>query len=298
MTGPYDATTKYLVETYPDDWISFLGLTTSGTVSVIDADLSTVTAEVDKALRVEEPEPLVVHLEFQSSYDPTMGRRLHRYNAMLHYDQEVPVVSVLVLLRPSADGPAIDGTYRIGLVGMEPYLHFAYNVRRIWQEPAAGLLAGPLGILPMAPLGSAEQSALPGLLRTMDRRFTQEVAPAEADHLRVVTYNLLGLRFAPAVIDQMMPGIRSLRDSLTYQAILEEGREEGREEGQLQGERRALLRVGTARLGPPDDATRSQVEAVTDIDSLDRLTDRVLTVSSWGELLASESREAKRPRLP
>ena len=284
MPSTYDATTKYLVETYPKDWISFLGLATSGTVSVIDADLSTVTAEVDKALRVEEPEPLVVHLEFQSSYDPTMGRRLFRYNAMLHYDHEVPVVSVLMLLRPSADGPAISGTYRIGLTGREPYLNFTYSVRRIWREPATDLLAGPLGTLPMAPLGAAEQSALPGLLRTMDRRFTQEVAPSEADHLRVVTYNLLGLRFPPAVIDQKMPGIRSMRDSLTYQAILEEGRAEGRAEG----EQRLLLRLGTARFGQPDARTRSRVEGITDIETLDRLGERLLTVSSWGELLADE----------
>jgi predicted transposase YdaD len=93
---------------------------------------------------------------------------------------------------------------------------------------------------------------------------------------------VVGLRFPPAVVDQMMPGIRDMRDSLTYQAILEEGREEGRAEG----ERRALLRWGTARLGPPDDATRSQIEAISDIETLDRLTDRLLTASSWGELLA------------
>src|SRR5688572_27626306 len=124
-----------------------------------------------------------------------MGRRVYRYNAMLHHDEEVPVLSVVVLLRPSADGPAISGSYRVGLTGMEPYVSIAYSVRRLWQESATDLLAGPLGILPIAPLGAVERSALPGLLRTMDRRFTQETAPTEADHLRVVTYNLLGLRF-------------------------------------------------------------------------------------------------------
>ena len=282
MPGTYDATTKYLVEAYPRDWISFLGLTTSGAVSVIDADLSTVTAEVDKALRVDEPEPLVVHLEFQSSYDSTMGRRLFRYNAMLHYDHEVPVMSVLVLLRQSADGPALSGTYRIALTGMEPYLNFAYSVRRIWQEPATDLLAGPLGTLPMAVLGAAEPSALPGLLRTMDRRFVQEMEPAEADHLRVVTYNLLGLRFPHTIVDQMMPGIRSMRDSLTYQAILEEGRVEGR----VEEARELLLELGGDRFGPPDASTLATLMAIGNRAQLHALVARVFMVSSWSELLA------------
>ena len=79
VPGQFDTTTKSLVEKYPKDWFEFLGLPTSGPVTVIDADLFTVTAEVDKALRLEEPEPLVVHLEFQSSYDPTMGCRIYRY---------------------------------------------------------------------------------------------------------------------------------------------------------------------------------------------------------------------------
>ena len=78
-----------------------------------------------------------------------------------------------------------------------------------------------------------------------------------------------------------------MRDSLTYQAILEEGREEG----QVRGERRALLRMGTTRLGPPDDVTRAQIESITDIDTLDRLADRLLTVSSWTELLTGEKQE-------
>jgi predicted transposase YdaD len=291
MPGPYDATTKYLVETYPRDWLSYLGIPTTGRVTVIDADLSTVTAEADKVLRIEEPEPIVVHLEFQSSYDRTMGRRLFRYNGMLHHDHEVPVLSVVVLLRPSADGPAMSGAYHVALSGRSPHITVEYLVRRVWQEQVSDLLAGPLGTLPIAPLGASEQSALPGLLRTVDRRFTEETTPTEADHLRVVTYNLLGLRFPPAIADQMMPGIRNMRDSLTYQAILEEGREEGREEGQVQGERRALLRVGTARLGPPDDNIRSRIEAINDLDSLDRLMDRMLTALNWTELLTHEPKE-------
>ena len=51
MPGPFDTTTKYLVETYPTDWITFVGLgglSVPGPVQVVDANLSAVSAEVDK----------------------------------------------------------------------------------------------------------------------------------------------------------------------------------------------------------------------------------------------------------
>lgn len=75
-----------------------------------------------------------------------------------------------------------------------------------------------------------------------------------------------------------------MRDSLTYQAILEEGREEG----QVQGERRLLLRLGTARFGQPDELSRSRLESITEIPEIERLGERMLTVSSWSELLADQ----------
>ena len=75
-----------------------------------------------------------------------------------------------------------------------------------------------------------------------------------------------------------------MRDSSTYQAIVEEGLAQGRAEG----ERRLLLLVGETRFGPPDDATRSRLEAITDADFLERLARRLMIVSSWSELLADQ----------
>ncbi|MFN0074135.1 MAG: hypothetical protein ACKVVP_21860, partial [Chloroflexota bacterium] len=95
--GPFDTTTKYLVQTYPHDWLRFVGHTAPGSVEVIDADLSTVAAEADKVLRVPAPAPHLVHLEFQASRDVQMGLRLARYNVLLRYQSGLPVQSVLVL---------------------------------------------------------------------------------------------------------------------------------------------------------------------------------------------------------
>jgi len=72
---------QHLPEDDPQDWARLAGVSTP--VSVIDADVSTETAAADKVLRVEEPEPWILHLEFQASHDGTLGCRLLPDNVLL-----------------------------------------------------------------------------------------------------------------------------------------------------------------------------------------------------------------------
>lgn len=67
MSKPFDATLKHLLEKYPQDWLRLVGIPKSTPISVIDADLSTVTAAADKVLRVGERDPWLLHLELQAS---------------------------------------------------------------------------------------------------------------------------------------------------------------------------------------------------------------------------------------
>jgi predicted transposase YdaD len=80
-----------------------------------------------------------------------------------------------------------------------------------------------------------------------------------------------------------MPEVARVRESLTYQAILEEGRAEGR----IEGWRSIMLRLGSQRFGPPDTAVWAQLEAIRDVATLDRLGQRLLSAASWDELLAT-----------
>ena len=73
-----------------------------------------------------------------------------------------------------------------------------------------------------------------------------------------------------------------MRESVTFQAILEEGREEGR----VEELHRMILRQGRRRFGEPDEAVRQQIEAIRDIVVLEDLSERLVIVSSWDELMA------------
>src|SRR5438105_2101629 len=112
MSQPYDATTKFLLELSPSDWLACAGLHTTAHVRAVDADLSTVTTDADMVLLVEEPNPWMAHFELQAQYEKLLSLRVTRYNVLTEYQFELPVISVLVLLRREADGPALTGVFQ------------------------------------------------------------------------------------------------------------------------------------------------------------------------------------------
>jgi predicted transposase YdaD len=281
---PFDATTKELIENQPADWLVYLGFSRVA-VEVINADLSTVTAAADKVLRVREPTPWLVHLELQASRDVELPDRHLQYNVLLKRRHRLPVRSVIVLLRPEADGPELTGVLEHHLPDGEEYLRFRYRVVRVWERPVEAVLAGGLGTLPLAPLSQVSEDALPGVVRQMEQRLNREAAPGEVGQFWTATFVLMGLRYPPHRVAQLLQGVRGMKESATYQMILREGREEGREEGRVEEARAILLRQGTKRFGPPSEQARTALEATRSIERLELLTERLLDVESWEELL-------------
>jgi hypothetical protein len=102
MAQPYDITTKRLFERDPRAWLALTGFATAGTLRPVDPLLATLSVAPDKVVRVEDAAPWLFHLELQASYDPGLPWRLLRYNALLSARDELPVESVLLLLRPAA----------------------------------------------------------------------------------------------------------------------------------------------------------------------------------------------------
>jgi hypothetical protein len=83
-----------------------------------------------------------------------------------------------------------------------------------------------------------------------------------------------------------------MRESVTYQAILEEGRQEGA----LAELRKVLLLQGeNSHLGHPSAAIRAALEAVNDLSRLEAMSVRLLTAESWQDLLR-EPATPSRPR--
>lgn len=295
-TKPYDPTLKALVETEPEAWPALLGRPT-GPTAVIDADIATVSGTADKVLRVSADPPYLMHLEFVSGHDaPTLPRKLHVRNALLEDRHDLPVRSGVVLLRPEADSPQLIGRYERGFLGEDAYLTFHYQVLRIWQLAPGPLLSGPLGLLPFAPIGAVTEAELPGIIKQMERRLSQRRARGQASLVWASSYILLGLRYSPALAAQLFRGVVSMKESSTYQAILEEGRTEGRNEGALTEAKKVLRLLGESAFGPPDERIAAQIERLNDLAELEDVLKHIRTATTWQDLFGPPARGPQKRR--
>lgn len=101
---------------------------------------------------------------------------------------------------------------------------------------------------------------------------------------------LAGMRLDLDIIDALRGRLRTmniLKDSSFYQLMLKEGREVGLREGEIRGIRKTLIRQGRIRFGRLPRAIRAAIEAIDDPERLEHLSDRVLTATSWDDLLAT-----------
>jgi predicted transposase YdaD len=290
MSKPFDATLKNLARERPGDYLTAFDAPPALPVRVLNVDLSTVTTASDLVLGLGEPLHEAIHFEFHASAAEDQHRDTLAYNVLLYRRLKVPVHSLVLLLRPQARHPNDTGAVRYAARPGRGKMEFEYEVIRLWERPADELLAGPLGTLPLAPLGKLPQgrSLEAGLTRVIARlaeRLQREAAPAQATRLLTSAYILTGLRTEPRVAEQLFRGARAMRESTTYQAILEEGRVEGRAEGRAEALRQTLLRQGQKRFGKPSKAVRKAVLALQDVSRLEELTERLLDVASWKELL-------------
>jgi predicted transposase YdaD len=286
-------TTKRLIADDPQGWLSWTGLPADGPVHPLESDVSTVLADVDKVFHIEADPPWMAHLEVQASNDSRLPSRMLQYYALLHHRYDRTVESTIVLLRPEAHGPELTGRLdRYGKRG-DLKVSFTYDIVRIWERPVDELLNGGIGILPLAPLADVERARLPEIVRRIDERFAEELPPSDVGDLWSATMVLMGLRYDRDEVRQLLRGARGMRESSTYQMILEEGRVEGRVEGEVQGRireaRRIVIEQGTSKFGTPDASTAATLERLDDLDALHRLALGILRASTWQELLATAS---------
>lgn len=70
-----------------------------------------------------------------------------------------------------------------------------------------------------------------------------------------------------------------------FEEGLEKGMKRGLEQGIERGTQNTLLRLGRKRFGPPSEALEARVRSINDLARLEALTERILEVPSWEELL-------------
>ena len=110
-----------------------------------------------------------------------------------------------------------------------------------------------------------------------DALFLIDVDSKKAGEIWTAIEILMGLKYERSQIDALLKGVRKMEESVTYQAIVEEG--------EAKEARRILLKLGTERFGKASARVLAKLKAIEDKAHLEDLVMRTLIASSWTELL-------------
>jgi len=193
------------------------------------------------------------------------------------------------LLRPEADSKKLNGVLELRLPDKDRVVTFYYRVIRAWEQPVEPIMTGPLATLPMATLDNVPLEELPRLLERIDSRLAAEAPPPEAARMMTSALTLAGMRLDADIIETLGRRLRTmniLKDSSFYQVLQKWGREEGVREGEIKQARKILIRQGRIRFGRLAKPTRARLDAIDDLERLERLSERIFTATSWDDLLA------------
>ena len=109
MDQRYDATFKLMADLDPIAVLNdLLGLNIEG-LEPLGTNLPMVSVDPDRVWKILGPEPFLLHVEWQSTYDENLPKRCLVYSARLYEEYGLPVLTVIVLLRRSADGKEMTG---------------------------------------------------------------------------------------------------------------------------------------------------------------------------------------------
>lgn len=287
---------KSLVDESPAAWLRFAGTNATSAellddvdIVALNTDLATVTTSCDIVFKISIPFPKLIHIEFESE-GKNVPKRVHRYHVLIDYKYDLPVQSVVFLLRKDADRPDITGVVERLREDGSRYLYFEYDVIRIWQIPLEEILSGDIAILPLAPVSSVPKSQIKQVLRRMEERANAELSPEDRSVFWTNTFLVMGLRYDQDLSRKLLKGAIGMTNSTTYMSIIEEGKEigkaEGKAEGEVSGLRNAVFRIGGKRLGAPSPEVKTQIESIISLEKIQELADRILFVDTWAELLA------------
>jgi predicted transposase YdaD len=220
---------------------------------------------------------------------------------MLCSRHQMLVRSDAILLRREADSRQLTGLYEEAFPEEEPYQIFRYNVVRVWQLPPSLFLTGGLAALPLAVISDVTEAELPDIIKRIEQRLSRRRARKQAKTIWAASFVLMGLRYSRDLATRLFQGVVSMKESSTYQMILEEGleegrkkgreegrekgREEGREEGAVEEATRLLRSLGEKKFSAPTARTNRAIDQLADRQQIEEIMDRILTAKSWDELL-------------
>ncbi len=157
-----------------------------------------------------------------------------------------------------------------------PGTHHEFEVIRLWECPKEDLLQFS-GLLPLAILSRTEDKVQ--TLQDISQRIEALPTQQERSNVAAATYVLAGLVLDKEVIRQILRE-EIMRDSVTYQDILQQGLQQGRQQGEVA----LVTRLLKHRFGAIEDGAETRIRALS-IDQLEALAEALLDFSQPEDLM-------------
>jgi predicted transposase/invertase (TIGR01784 family) len=266
----YDNTCKYLAENFPEDLSSWLLGVRISLVQMQPTELSVEPIRADSMILLTNHN-LILHVEFQTVPDREMGFRMLDYRVRAH--RKFPgkqMRQIVIYLTPTTSDLVSLTTFELESTRHE------FEIIRLWEQPSSIFLES-VGLYPFASLAQTDEPEL--VLREVAARIEEIPERKLQSDISAMSYILAGL-----VLDRNRVGqiIRRdiMRESVTYQEILEEGLERG-----LQQERALVVRLLTKKIGNLTPKVQAQVSGLS-IDRVESLGEALLDFTSMADLEA------------
>jgi predicted transposase/invertase (TIGR01784 family) len=215
----FDNICKFLAETFSTDLASWLVGEPVELTELSPSELSLEPIRAD-SLILRQSANVVLHCEFQTDPDATMGFRMADYALRIYrrFPQK-RLVQVVIYLRPTRSEQVYQTTF------VANQLTHQFQVIRLWEHPTEVFLQRP-GLYPYAAL--SQTSDRTRVLRQVAQRIDALADRRQQSNLSAATGILAGLLLEKIVIQRVLR--RDLmRESVIYQEWREEIWQEARE---------------------------------------------------------------------
>jgi predicted transposase/invertase (TIGR01784 family) len=261
----FDNTCKFLAESFPADFATWLLGEPIILTKLSPTELSLEPIRADSLILLASDE-VVLHAEFQTEPDPTMGFRMADYRLRVY--RRFPgkqMRQVVIYLTPTSSDLVHQTVFEISGMRHE------FEVIRLWEQPTQPFLEST-GLLPLAVLTQTPDKAQ--TLRQVAARVEAIPELRVQSNVAASAGVLAGLLLKRDFINQV------LRREIMQQSVIYQ---EWREEGEQAGEARLILRQLTRRIGDVAPALQSRVQALS-LDQLEALGEALLDFSEAADL--------------
>jgi predicted transposase/invertase (TIGR01784 family) len=227
----YDSTCKFLAETFPTNFASWLLGEPVPLTKLEPTELSVEPIRADSVIFLESTK-IILHLEFQTEADKNMPFRMADYRLRLYRKfSKKPVYQVVIYLNRTDSPLVFETEFNLG------ELVHKFNVIRLWEQ-APEILQQYQGLLPFAPLAQTDNPE--EVLRTVAKQIDDIEDKNLKSNLTTAAYIFSGLVLDKEIIQRILRS-EIMKESVTFQEILLQGKAEGIAEGEVRGIAKGLI---------------------------------------------------------